>query len=223
MPPIGALTGFLRSTLLFLILAVSGAALANEDYGFGGQQDRSSAIEALLRAPQTLVIGNLHGHDIVFEYYDYRCPFCREMEPAMVKMRAEDSELRLVLKPWPIFGPDSDYAARVAIAASWLGKLSAFHESLFKATGPLDQQQVRELARGADLDMNRLASDLTARQEELGNMLASDATEARALALKGTPGLVIGRQIVRGAVTFDDLRSLIHEQYPHGGDLDRHQ
>ena len=178
--------------------------------------NRSIAV-ALPRALPQVIIGNPKGHDIVFEYYDYRCPFCRRMEPAMIEMGKEDPEMRLVLKPWPIFGPTSTYAARVAIAASWQNKLSAVHEALFAATGPLDRQRIRSIARSVGVDLKRLTNDLKDRRQELDLILASDAAEAGALRLKGTPGLVIKRQIVRGAVTLRDLQSLIRDEYPHAG------
>lgn len=211
-----ALSRLFKAALLLAALVAPSRAWSQSDLSFGLESDRTSVVAALLRAPQQMVIGNPKGHDSVFEYYDYRCPFCRRMEPAMVKMRKQDPEIRIVLKPWPIFGPPSTYAARVAIAASWQGKLRAVHEAFFTAKGPLDRQHIREIAQSVGVDLKRLASDLKKRRQDLDQILASNAAEARALALKGTPGLVIGGQIVRGAVTFKDLQSLISEQYWHG-------
>lgn len=211
-----ALSGSFKAAFLLAAIIGPSRAWSQGDLSFGVKSDRSAIVAALLRAPQQMVIGNPKGHDSVFEYYDYRCPFCRRMEPAMVKMRKHDPEMRLVLKPWPIFGSSSTYAARVAIAASWQGKLSAVHEAFFTAKGPLDRQYIREIAERVGVDLKRLASDLRNRRQDLDQILASNAAEARALALKGTPGLVIGGQIVRGAVTFKDLQSLISEQYWHG-------
>jgi protein-disulfide isomerase len=67
----------------------------------------------------------------VVEFFDYRCPCCRIMEPRLHELLTEDPSVRLVLKDWPIFGGMSVYAAQVAIAAGWQGKYAPVHDALF--------------------------------------------------------------------------------------------
>src|SRR3546814_3291816 len=59
------------------------------------------------------------GYDVtIISYSDYQCPFCRKIHPALERLAQEDGRVRIVYRDWPIFGPASEEAARMAIARS---------------------------------------------------------------------------------------------------------
>ena len=161
---------------------------------------------ALSPAP---TIGNPVGRVTIVEFFDYRCPYCKVMEPRLRSVLAEDKGVRLVLKQWPVFGGVSILAARVALASEWQGKFQAVHEALFALPLPFDGAAVRAAARGAGVDLARLDADLAARGAELDMTLAANAAEAGELKFAGTPGFVIGRQTAPGALPRDLLDKLI--------------
>jgi protein-disulfide isomerase len=82
------------------------------------------------------VLGNPRGAVTVVEFFDYRCPYCRIMEPRLHELLTQDKSVRLVLKDWPIFGGVSVYAAQVAIAAGWQGKYAPVHDACSPCRGP---------------------------------------------------------------------------------------
>jgi len=96
--------------------------------------------------PNTPVAGNSLGAVTVTEFFDYRCPYCRTMQPVLEKLVAKDRRVRLVFKDWPIFGGISVYAARVAIASQWQGKYAAVHKALFALPRAMDEAAVRKAA-----------------------------------------------------------------------------
>lgn len=159
--------------------------------------------------PTSPVLGNPRGSTTVIEFFDYRCPYCRMMQPKLQELLAGDVEIRLVMKEWPIFGGPSVEAARVALASAWQGKYAAVHEALFAAPLPLDQAAIRQVARQAGVDMERLDRDMAARGSELDQMLAHNQAAAHAFGLRGTPGFVIGATVVPGALSLDDLKGVI--------------
>ena len=58
---------------------------------------------------------------------------------------------------------------------------------------------------------------MTQRGGALEDMLGDVALEAASLGLQGTPGFLIGTYLVRGALSYDDLRALVdkvREQTP---------
>ncbi len=196
---------WLRAGLLPLLLLLPAAV----------QGARAAAAPDTIASPARLadaaspVLGNPRGRDIIVEFFDYRCPYCRRMQATFDRLLAQDSEARLVLKEWPVFGGVSVYAARVALASRWQGRFAAVHEGLFKASGPLDRAAVRRIARDAGVDLPRLDRDLHARRAELDGMLRQVAAQAAALGFQGTPGLVIGRHPISGALSLADLRNLL--------------
>ncbi len=165
----------------------------------------SGAERRFLDDPGSPVLGNPRGTTTVVEFFDYRCPYCRLMQPKLQGLLADDRQIRLVLKEWPVFGGPSVEAARVALASAWQGKYGAVHEALFATPLPLDHTAIRQAVRQAGVDMDRLDRDMAERGGELDAMLARNRAAAHALGLQGTPGFVIGAAVVPGALPLDDL------------------
>ena len=158
--------------------------------------------------PDAPVLGNPHGTLPIAEFFDYRCPFCRRMDPLIGRLLRENPDFRYVAKEWPVFGGPSTTAARVALAANWQGRFAAVNNALF-ATSGLDEARTRAAAQGAGVDMVRLDRDLLTRSADLERMLGRVSEQAASLALQGTPGFVIGTYLVPGALSYDDLRNLV--------------
>lgn len=167
------------------------------------------ALEDLARGPGAVVLGNPTGDATVIEFFDYRCPYCRRMHAVLNHLIAEDRGIRFVAKEWPIFGGPSVTAAKVALAADWQGKYAAVHQALMEYAGTLDDAKVRALAEKAGLDMTRLDADLAARGGELDASLGQVTVQARTLGLQGTPAFLIGRYLVPGALSYDNLLDIV--------------
>lgn len=69
-----------------------------------------------------VVSGNPQGDVTVVEFFDYQCPVCRRVHPDIRALAAEDGNIRLIHKHWPIFGDASVAAARLALAAGGRGQ-----------------------------------------------------------------------------------------------------
>ena len=127
----------------------------------------------------------------------------------MLKAEANDPKLRIVYKEFPILGPNSTFAAKAALAAHRQGKYAALHKALMETKGTLVEKGVIETAGRLGLDLELLKKDMAdpAIQTHIDRNLAL----ARALNINGTPGFVIGEQIVPGAVDLATLERLIRE------------
>ncbi len=78
--------------------------------------------DEIFRDPDSPVGGNPAGDVTLVEFFDYNCPYCRQMAPLMTQAEAEDPQLRIVYKEFPILGPNSVVAAKAALAAKNLGQ-----------------------------------------------------------------------------------------------------
>ena len=76
--------------------------------------------------PETPVGGNPRGDVTLVEFFDYRCPYCKQVQPRLQELLAGDHELRIAYKEFPILGSVSVTAARAALAAQRPGKYEAF-------------------------------------------------------------------------------------------------
>ena len=204
----GVVAGIL---LLGTMAAVGAAAIRGSDTVANAATSNNSPLteDDLFQDPNSPGLGNPKGAVTVVEFFDYRCPYCRIMEPRLQELLAQDQSVRLVLKDWPIFGGMSVYAAQVAIAAGWQGKYAPVHGALFTLPRTMDRDAVRNAARKAGVDLAQLDRDLSARSAEIDRILGKTDVEARTLQLQGTPGFVIGHNLVPGALSLDDLEHLV--------------
>jgi protein-disulfide isomerase len=169
-----------------------------------------TAVAAAISArPQTPAAGGADADVTIVEFLDYNCPFCKKTAPELQKLLQADRRVRILYKEWPIFGAVSQYAARSALAANWQGKFLAAHDALISASGELDEiSQVDTLLKGAGVDLKRLGDDRTRHGAEIDAALERNAADAKALGLRGTPGFLIGRQLVPSALTLRQLLQL---------------
>ena len=112
----------------------------------------SDNAEALFRSPLAHVVGNANGDVSVVEFFDYNCGFCRRALPHVVKLVEGDDKVRLVLKELPIFGEDSEAAAKAALAAAKQGKYFEMHQKLFSEPGKADKEKALRIAGELGLD-----------------------------------------------------------------------
>jgi protein-disulfide isomerase len=116
--------------------------------------------EEILNDPAAPVGGNPAGDVTLVEFFDYNCTYCRRVAPTMVELEQSDRDLRLVYKEFPILGPGSQFAARAALASRKQRKYVRFHNALMRATEPVTEQTVIEIAREVGLDTERLKQDM---------------------------------------------------------------
>jgi len=166
-------------------------------------------------SPRQVTLGDLFGDVTLVEFFDYSCGYCKRALPDMLTLLHDDPKLKIVLKEFPILGPGSAEAARVAVAARMQDpggqKNLAFHRELLGEPGPASKDKALAAAKDAGLDMTRLEQDMAS--AEINATIAEDFQLARALGLRGTPGYVIGDRVVPGALGVAALKNMIASQH----------
>ena len=188
-----------------LALAVGGSAAIAEDMGAVPK----SAEIAILRDPGTPAVGAADADVILVEYFDCNCPFCKKLAPALQGLLKADARVSLVYKDWPILGDVSAYAARSALAAGYQGKYLLAHDTLMAAARLASDSQVDSLLRNAGLNMVQLKADALSHGATINALLQRNDTEARALGIRGTPGLLVGRHIINGVYDVAGLEQAV--------------
>ena len=152
------------------------------------------------------------GHDItIVEYLDYQCPYCRTSAAALKELMKRDKKIRVVFRDWPIFGGESERAARVAIAAKYQGKYLAVNDALMNAPRPLNEARIEAAARKAGANWQRLEADLKAHSTDIDDLLERNHEQAMLLGLSGTPGFIIGSFLSSGGMTYAALERTVGE------------
>ena len=163
----------------------------------------------LLHEPGVPLLGSTAANVTIVEYFDYNCPFCRALAPAFRPLIQSDSAAAVLYKEWPIFGGVSIDAARAALAANYQGKYLQAHDALISAPRLTESSQVDEVLRSAGIDMARLKQDLAAHRASIVALLMRNDAEARALGMRGTPGVLVGRRQVSDLSDLAGLRAAV--------------
>jgi len=159
--------------------------------------------------PATPVGGNPQGDVTIVEFFDYRCPYCKQVLPSLQALLDQDRNLRFIYKEMPVLGAPSVTAAHAALAARLQGKYEAFHAAMMATKGQITDEVVYQVAGSVGLDVDRLKQDMAA--PEIDRALKANLALANALDIRGTPGFIIGDHIVPGAMDLGALKDLIAE------------
>jgi protein-disulfide isomerase len=191
----------------------AGAAMFGIGFAPGSVQAQGSdnvLTEALvLRDPDIPVAGNPDGDITIVEYFDYNCPYCRKVEPELQQVVHDDGKVRMVWKDWPILGPTSIVAARMALASKYQNKYVQAHEALIGVSSRLTDPRIRELLAGAGVDVDRASRDLATNAKAIDAIVARNNAQAEAFGFKGTPSFIVGKFRVPGILTMAEFEQVI--------------
>jgi protein-disulfide isomerase len=158
--------------------------------------------DALFSSPDQVTLGNPDGNVTFVEFFDYNCGYCKRAMNDMLALMKTDPKLKVVLKEFPVLGPGSVEAARVAVAVRMQDKTGKkyleFHQKLLGSRGQADRARALAVAKEIGLDMGRLDKDMA--NPEVKATLQESFKLAEALGLNGTPSYVIGDNVVVCAV-----------------------
>ena len=159
-----------------------------------------------------VVLGNPKGDVTMVEFFDYNCGYCKRAMDDMLALLKNDKNLRVVLKEFPVLGPGSLEAAKVAAAVSMQDKSGKkyleFHQKLLGGRGQADKARALAVAKEVGLDVSRIEKDMEG--AEVKATLEESFKLAEALGLNGTPSYVIGKDVVVGAVGLEALKEKIN-------------
>jgi protein-disulfide isomerase len=162
----------------------------------------------LLNSPHQVVLGNPQGSVTMVEFFDYNCAFCKRAMSDMLDLLKSDTDLKFVLKEFPVLGEGSVEAAHVAVAARMQDptgkKYIEFHQKLLGGRGPADKARALAVAKETGFDIGRIEKDMDS--DEVKKTIDENMKLADALGVSGTPSYVVGDELVVGAVGLDELK-----------------
>lgn len=144
-------------------------------------------------------------------FSEFRCPYCRVLERDLDAILAANRDtLRLVQHELPIFGPPSELFARASVAAARQELQQPFRRRFMATPLVADPGSIERIAASVGLDTDRLARDIASAEVQ------AELDRTRALAdvfgFIGTPGLVIGRTVLSGAVERSLIERIIDDE-----------
>lgn len=154
--------------------------------------------------------GNPEGDLTLVEFMDYRCGFCRRAVPEVAALLDQDTGIRLVVKEFPILGPDSERMSRFAISALQLFGDDAYdraHTALMEWDGTFTDTSVQLLAQDVDIDGAAILAHMDS--AAVTEVIETNRALAQRMQISGTPTFIMGNggagQMLRGYLPADEM------------------
>ncbi|MBV1707118.1 MAG: DsbA family protein [Hyphomicrobiales bacterium] len=175
---------------------------------------QSAAIKAnakvIFTSAHHAILGNPDGKVVLAEFFDYNCPYCKLSMPVLAKLVKANPDLKIVLKDFPVLGPGSVEAARVAGAVRQQlspAKFADFHNVLLGQKVHVGKAEALAVAKHEGADLAKVQADMNSASVKGGISAVMDVADK--LNLTGTPTFVLGDDVIVGAVGYDELQTKI--------------
>lgn len=165
--------------------------------------------KAIFSSPSDITLGNPNGDVTIVEFFDYNCTYCKRALDDMEVILKTDNKVRFVLKEFPILGPDSMAAHRVAAAFKTLAleKYPEFHKQLLGGEERATEESAIAVAKG--LGVSEAAIRKSMKENSSDAQIRATYELANSLGVTGTPFYVVGNEAVFGAVGHEELSAKI--------------
>ena len=184
------------------------------------QQEMSAAVIAnqdkLLNDGFSVVVGNPDGDVTLVEFYDYRCPYCVQSHGDVKRLLANDPNLRVVYKQFPVKDrqgeePISLTAARMsqAIAKQGVFLFEEFQDRVMALNTQINIEDLGRISSEIGVDMTRLQLDL--QEHAILDGIRDNFTLARDIGITGTPSFIVGEKVFVGALGYERMKAIIDE------------
>lgn len=199
----------------FYVAADGQHALIGEIIPFGSEPfaPARKALEKGINGPSR---GPADAPVIIVEFSDLQCPHCKEAQPTIDKLMAEEKNARLVFQNFPL--QSHDWAAKAAAYADCIGRNS--NDAFWKFMQSVYDAQSDILTSNADEKLTALADKSGMKGSDIAACAAKPETASRvehsvalgkSVDVTGTPTLFInGRRVGNIAgLPYDVLKQLV--------------
>ena len=125
----------------------------------------------------------------------------------LARLVEEDDNIKIIYKEYPILAESSEFASIAAMASMKQGKFMDFHRALMKNKRALSEDLVLQIARDSGVDEDKLLKDMA--DPEIETNIMKTKYLVQNIGISGTPGFVIGDQIIPGFISYEKLKDII--------------
>ena len=169
-------------------------------------------------------IGKADAPVVLAYWFDYQCPYCRQLEmtvmPQLVKDYVDTGKLKILFKDFAFLGPDSvtaGFAAR-AVWETAPDKFYDWHKAMFdhqdeENAGWGNKDDIIALTKTIPgIDAAKVEQLMTDHATEYQKAIDADDAEGSGMGIDGTPGVVIGKQAIVGSRPYEEFKSAVDDE-----------
>jgi protein-disulfide isomerase len=204
------LTQLIESNPELIIDGLRKAQMAKAQKEEGASSEKAKELRPKLESSTTDgQAGNKEGDVTMVAFIDYNCGYCRKSEPDIEKLLSEDTNLKFVMKDFPILGEFSVEKSKASIAIARIApeKWYAFYKDMNHANTQT-VEQVIELAQSKHgIDPIRLKNEMESKETQ--DKLSENRSLGEQLSISGTPVFIVNGNMIRGAAGYDAFKAAV--------------
>lgn len=141
------------------------------------------------------ILGSADYSVLLMEYGDYQCPYCKEIQPVLAKLKKLfGKKIAFGYRHFPFSEahPQAFAAALAAEAAAKQNKFWAFHRKVYagrQSVAALEPAGLKRIARSCKLNMKKFEEDIAGK--ECFEIVKKDFTSGIKSGVNGTPTFFI--------------------------------
>lgn len=161
------------------------------------------------------ILGNPDGDISIVMFFDYNCGFCKKAHFYIKQLIARDKGVKVILRPMPILGQNSLYAASAFLAVSKLNpKDYLLYNDALMGHKHLDPKIIISEAEKLSIDSSVFKTEINS--QSIRQLIRKNLDFANYLKVEGAPCYVINGKFVPGLQTTEQIESqikLIRDKY----------
>jgi predicted DsbA family dithiol-disulfide isomerase len=147
----------------------------------------------------------------IVEFSDFQCPYCRGSQSALKQVQQNyGNEVRLVFKHLPLdIHAEAFASAQAAFCAGEQSFFWKYQDALF-ASDSLSAEAFNKIASNLGLNVPKFKACLDS--ESSRTAILKDVRQAQQFGISSTPTFIVNGKIVRGAIAFEDFKTIIERE-----------
>ena len=150
-----------------------------------------------------LFLGNKNGKEVIIEFFDYNCGYCKRSFPEIMELVSENKDIKIILKELPVLGESSILASKASIASQKQDKYFEFHQELINFSGIISLIDIKKISKELGINFEQLQRDMNS--EETILLINESYRLADLIGVRGTPAFIINNNLIPGAIGKNEM------------------
>ena len=171
-------------------------------------RDLAERMIEVMPSLNALSIGNENAKNIIVEFLDYNCGYCKKIHPELMEV-VKNEDVKLYFYQFPILSESSKLYSRTVLAVMVQDQDKGLkaHDLMMSHKGTLNAEKVQTILEDLNIDFDQFAKDMES--VDLDEMLAISYYLAKSIQSRGTPAMVINDEIIFGYVPKSRIKGLL--------------